>query len=794
MRKLLLSLLLLIGMHAFAQVQAFQPNDIYTCVLQAVDLTQQEAVIIGDQDITQVYISGYYETEGDAQMAVNAIGDSSYYTPIMGNEAHIFVRVNSATSQFDYAITSFFVYASAASYNHPDVFSCGSYILEALPEGLNYYTPSFDWGVYLPVGTEITNSISINIFGEYEGCTVNDYFSVYMGLENFISTGVSSCSSYTIPVIPFGSFYTLPGGPNTPGNVQRVSGDEITETTQLYVYYESNGCTDEQEYLVTIADMDEILPLQSLEACQTYPESGLGVFNLETAVAEYNAINPEGAVLSFYFTEANAQAGVNQIYNIAQVVNTVPNNQTIYLRYQYYQSCWGTMPIELNVIDCGTATDELYGTITFDDEGDGCDSNDIPFANVQVGYTVGSFTFYTFTDSDGQYSFVGVPPGMATVSVVGEELLTDPLSVVVSMPTIDNSENNFCISFAEQFTDVTAFATFGQAVPGFNAICHVYVTNNGTQTASGTLSFTFNDGYLTPLTTNNAVQNGNVLTWNYSDLLPYQNISFTVIFQVAQPPLVNSGTQLTYTAIATTTNTDSNEANNTFTGVRTVTNSFDPNDITVSEGEYITEAQADGYLHYTIRFQNTGTANAQMVKVSLPLDEKLDWSTFQPIGASHTYQANRQEGAVEFLFNDIQLAYESADEPASHGFVSFRIKPVANAQVGDSMSETAAIYFDFNEAIVTNTVTTTITSAAAVANNKDKVFSLYPNPASDRVILKLNGAEVAQVKITDVLGKTLYSDSVLDNGSINVSQLPAGIYMVTVQSGNATQTGKLIKK
>jgi hypothetical protein len=47
---------------------------------------------------------------------------------------------------------------------------------------------------------------------------------------------------------------------------------------------------------------------------------------------------------------------------------------------------------------------------------------------------------------------------------------------------------------------------------------------------------------------------------------------------------------------------------------------------------------------------------------------------------------------------NIQLPYKTTNEPASHGYVSFKIKPRPRVVIGDSLNNKAAIYFDFNRA------------------------------------------------------------------------------------------------
>src|SRR5690606_18807090 len=139
------------------------------------------------------------------------------------------------------------------------------------------------------------------------------------------------------------------------------------------------------------------------------------------------------------------------------------------------------------------------------------------------------------------------------------------------------------------------------------------------------------------------------------------------------------------------------------------------------------------YLDYLIRFQNTGTASAINVRILDTLHPKLDWSTLVPISASHDYYVHITNGnQVEFIFDDINLPHEGSNEPESHGFVAYKIKPKSDVQVGDIISGDAAIYFDFNPPIITNMVLTEIVEFLGLTDNTAPVNQviIYPNPTN----------------------------------------------------------------
>lgn len=78
----------------------------------------------------------------------------------------------------------------------------------------------------------------------------------------------------------------------------------------------------------------------------------------------------------------------------------------------------------------------------------------------------------------------------------------------------------------------------------------------------------------------------------------------------------------------------------------------------------------------------------------------------------------------------------------------------------------------------------------------DKGFVLYPNPVSNILSFKnANDLTVKSLKITNVLGKTVYSNVNSEGrNTIDVSKLSSGIYILSIVSENGTQQFKFIKK
>lgn len=74
--------------------------------------------------------------------------------------------------------------------------------------------------------------------------------------------------------------------------------------------------------------------------------------------------------------------------------------------------------------------------------------------------------------------------------------------------------------------------------------------------------------------------------------------------------------------------------------------------------------------------------------------------------------------------------------------------------------------------------------------NKTK---LYPNPVTDKLYVEGGGSEAISITITDLQGRAIISKELSNaKGSIDMSTVAKGMYLVQLQSGNATQVRKLL--
>lgn len=625
-----------------------------------------------------------------------------------------------------------------------------------------------------------------NANGDFD---VDDFvISWQQGVEVPQLDDVTTCGNYILPYIQWPALYYTE--PNMAGQ-QLASGSAITSSQTIYIHAVSGVCNAESSFTVTITgEGPYIFPPNPLVECT---QENYATFNIQPII---DGIGGIGGITQVTVHESfnDAENGTNPILNPSAYVNITAFFQTVYIR-AVTDNCVTVLPLQLIAFDCEEQTGNSFsGRVSFDSNEDGCDYSDDPAAGVWVLLIHENNVYYAYTDSNGYYQFNNVPDGTSYVSV--EPIAgfnTSPEDMTVVFPGNDPIDNDFCVTTAEPVQDIMVYMyPVGFAVPGFDATYVVMVSNLGSVTVSGDVTITYDASNLAFIPTPGITQAGNTLTINYADLSGFETQYFIFSGTLAAPPALNIGDVISFTAVANPVTGDAYPQNNTFVLEHQIVNSYDPNDITCKEGDFITEEQAEGYLHYTVRFQNTGTFQAANVRIEGMLDANLDWDTFEPITASHNFQASRNGNNIQFLFEGINLPDSTSNEAASHGYIIYKVKPKTTVQVGDSMSAQAGIYFDFNTAVITNTAVTTITTMGTDVYSQ-QLFSVYPNPTSGSVNIKLQDATSANISVTDVLGKTVLAKQI--NGTENtldIAALNSGVYFITVQAGSAQSTQKII--
>lgn len=283
-------------------------------------------------------------------------------------------------------------------------------------------------------------------------------------------------------------------------------------------------------------------------------------------------------------------------------------------------------------------------------------------------------------------------------------------------------------------------------------------------------------------------------TYSYS-IADFGNVSlynsFSLNFQT--DTTAQSGDTICVTVLVSPTTGDVDPANNTYTFCYQVINSYDPNDKQV----YPTTVEPgyDDWLTYTIRFQNTGTAPAFIIRLEDTLSSYLDYETFEVIGYKHENNYNLIHDRLIVYFPNIMLPDSTSNEPESKGYFQYRIKPKVGLPVGTTIENTAYIFFDYNDPIVTNTATTAFETNDLSTSNFDSNLNLqlYPNPSKGKLFLK-SDSDIKAISVYNLMGQLI---PVSISKSANLTEVTVdsnakGILFIKVITENGSVTKQFV--
>ncbi|MFT3795671.1 T9SS type A sorting domain-containing protein [Flavobacterium sp.] len=517
-------------------------------------------------------------------------------------------------------------------------------------------------------------------------------------------------------------------------------------------------------------------PLQFLNLKNGYDESGN--FDL-------TEVSNESVANLYICADENEIAGLNAQIESVPVDNWMIGSYCSFTPGGYYNT--------------------ISGTAHFDSNNNGCDSEDIQCPMFKVTIDDGNETGTAFTNNLGVYHFF-TNDGEFTLTPAIENAAWfnfSPPNATVNFPSNDHltATQDFCMTANGVHPDVEiAIVPFVAARPGFDAVYKIVYKNKGNQTLSGNAVFFYEEPLLDFVSASPAPDQvlAGSIGFNYTNLLPFESRTIMVTLGVNAPtdtPPVNDGDLLHFTALINPASGDETPADNNFALTQMAVNSVDPNHKTCLEGEYIDQEMIGHYLHYNISFENVGTADAINVVVKDILDSnKFDLSTLQILDSSHPMRAQLNGNKLEFIFENINLPPSNLDPIGGHGNVLFKIKTLATLQIGDIVTNTAHIYFDYNHPIETNQARTAFSTLKAQEFTTDKSVQIYPNPAKNRITIKAQSA-ITNVSLFDVQGRVIETKiGNHPNMTLDVSGKQNGLYLLKITTEQGTKVEKIVKE
>jgi hypothetical protein len=313
--------------------------------------------------------------------------------------------------------------------------------------------------------------------------------------------------------------------------------------------------------------------------------------------------------------------------------------------------------------------------------------------------------YATMTDSLGHYN-ITLPPDTYTISTTNipyyKISCSDSVLQNIVLKNNETKDTNFVFKKTNEAFDLAIrLSTGSRAGPGFDMDFILKIDNNGTEKIDSALvSMTLPDKVSFINSPQDGVLKTNQVQWKvYNQSV---STSTTLTARLRLSPDAPLSIPLIFKAnVEISPKKDTFPLDNLDSLRLMVTGSFDPNDKTVlPEGKipFFTKE-----LDYLIRFQNTGNDTAFKVVVVDTLPPNLDILSVKNIVASHPFSVSVMKNILTFTFSNILLPDSFVNERASHGFIRFKVMPKKALKVGESIANKAAIYFDFNKPIITNT-------------------------------------------------------------------------------------------
>lgn len=406
------------------------------------------------------------------------------------------------------------------------------------------------------------------------------------------------------------------------------------------------------------------------------------------------------------------------------------------------------------------------------------DSLDKGVNGIQIKLSGPGGTYTTYTNYNGYYQFYA-PKGSYTVmqNLSSSNYYNNNLglkqmcpaangTIAVNAPVAGTTycNNNFFDTLRNCLDLSISMYRFRNITPGFNRMVYLNYKNNSPFPVSN-VKVTFKKNavqtFVSSVPTASA-SSGNVYTWNVGTL--NANQAGQIRIELFTPTSVALGTLAYDTAWIEPDTADCEKGNNRASLRDTCKGSWDPNDKAVSpqgEGDKGNIVKETRTLDYLVRFQNKGTAPAFNIKVEDQMDPNLDWKTLKVHAVSHPYSVFMDDaGKLIFEFRDIMLPDENTDEEGSQGFINYSIDLKDNLAIGTEIKNTASIYFDFNDPVVTNTTINTIAEKTSgvidVVKGKLDVV-LYPNPVKDNANFLVHATTAGHmfISIADISGKVV---------------------------------------
>jgi|GEM_PF-1872955 len=404
------------------------------------------------------------------------------------------------------------------------------------------------------------------------------------------------------------------------------------------------------------------------------------------------------------------------------------------------------------------------------------------------------------SNKNGSYIYKAEEGTTYTVSPdLGDEwlLTTEDVSITHTFENANpgNYNNDFGIIPVNMSTEIFANLSSDPTICNRAINYKLRYVNRGTEVESGQLRLAMDSKIELLQSSDDFTIEDTYHVWEVSNLFPYESKEINLFMKMPSEEEVGNLITMDYNFIDTEAGTDVEAFADTYES--TILCAYDPNDKIVfpageEEENYTNKDQA---LQYTIRFQNTGNAPARDVLITDDIDPNLDLATLRVTNSSEDVLTSILDREVNFLFKDIYLIDSLADEPNSHGFISYIISPLDGIDDFTKVENTANIFFDDNPPIGTNTTLNTLVDQLLSSNDLAEKYDilLYPNP-TDGAFQISSSHNIQALEIFSASGQLVYKNSFSNVNFVPIESddiLRSGIYYIKLNIENEIVVKKL---
>jgi uncharacterized repeat protein (TIGR01451 family) len=588
-----------------------------------------------------------------------------------------------------------------------------------------------------------------------------------------------------------------------PPMTQGIAGNVISQQVEVFTHYEFAGAcsgqtveitmsipgcaTQTSTFAIHLAETPTITPMGIVGSCTGADD---GSFTAEITFDTIYSLAPHWG-MHVVDDQQEEVAGSTVGPNTTQFIGLHPGNWTFELVNSSYDGsqqgdCIHSVPF--TIPDLGSACGDVSGTVHFEIDAD-CSQE---LGEVGIPYQVLRFTpgpFYGITDANGHYAATIPYDDYELEQLNGNAVqlcpATAPIPFSITGPDV-------VIDIADSMItpfDASVSLAASTARPGFTFYYNVLLSNlSGHPGDNVTVSLSYDPLFtFVSATPGLTVNDPGAAQWDLPALLPFEQRHLQLRLEVPADPGLIGTSHLAQVSVASST-FDGDLANNAATRTHIVQGSYDPNDKQAFTSSGLSASlyfiDQDQYIDFLVRFQNTGTDTAFTVAITDTLSAWLDMNTLQILGSSHVFTPMvREDNVLEFTFTNILLPDSNTNELESHGFIAFRVRPIAGITVGEMIHNAADIYFDFNPPVRTNTATLETEVSTGIVHQEFPLLHVSPVPAAEQLNVRVSDHRIQAMTVIGPDGRVVNTYGAAS--SIDVSELTAGVYVLRVQLDNA---------